>query len=138
MLAFYFFMFFKKSNFWASFQIFCNLLKQQFSYQQNSLRRNWMLEQPLAFSGCSTIQFFNSLPSLNTVSEAARGNLLLTVQHLCDIWDAMPLHWSPSACHLNPCLGKQTISLGVTSILSMCLCPPKGRYIYVLESATEH
>ena len=26
------------------------------------LRRNWMLDQPLDFTGCSSIQFFNSPP----------------------------------------------------------------------------
>ena len=31
---------------------------------KNSLRRNWMLEQPLDFTGCSSIQFYNTPPSL--------------------------------------------------------------------------
>ena len=34
-----------------------------------------MLKQPLTFTGCSGIQFFNS------------------PFHLCDLRDAMPLHW---------------------------------------------
>ena len=29
-----------------------------------TLRKNWILEQPLDFTGCSSIQFFNLLPSL--------------------------------------------------------------------------
>ena len=52
-----------------------------------------MLEQPLDFTGCSSIQFFNSPPSPNTVSEAARGTFPLTVQHLCDLREPMTLHW---------------------------------------------
>ena len=81
-----------------------------------------MLEQPLVFTGCSSIQFFNLPSSPTAVSQGAWCNLPLTVQHLCDLWDAMPLHWSPSAFHPNSCLGQQRISLGVTSILSMFLC----------------
>ena len=52
-----------------------------------------MLEQALVFTGCSSI-FLSSPLSPNTVSETARGRLPLTVQHLCDLPDAMPLH-----CH---------------------------------------
>ena len=44
-----------------------------------------MLEQPLVFTGCSRIQFLNLPLSPDTVSEAAQGNLPLTVQHLCDL-----------------------------------------------------
>ena len=64
-----------------------------------------MLEQPLDFTGCSSIQFFGSLPSLichpfpKTVSHAAQGYLPLTVQHLCDLQDAMQCYWSPSPSH---------------------------------------
>ena len=114
---------------------------------QNSFRRKWMLEQPLVFTGCSSIQFFNSPHSLNTVSEAAQGNLPLTMQHLCDLGNTMLLHCSPSASHPNPCLGKQRISLGVGSILWMYLCPhtkhASHRYylvgfIYLVGTATEH
>ena len=61
--------------------------------------RSWMLQQPLDFTGCSSIQFLNSPPSPDTVSEAARDYLPLTVQRLCDLRDAMPRHWSPSASH---------------------------------------
>ena len=44
-----------------------------------------MLEQPLDFIGYSNIQFFDSPPSPDTVSEAAWGYLLLTQQRLCDL-----------------------------------------------------
>ena len=57
-------------------------------------------------------------PFLYTVSQTTFGYLLLTVQHLCDLQDAIPHHWPP-----NPYLGKQTISLGVAIILSMYLRP---------------
>ena len=39
-----------------------------------------MLEQPLLFIGCSSIQFLNSPPFLNTVSQNTFGTLPLTVQ----------------------------------------------------------
>ena len=44
-----------------------------------------MLEQPLDFTGCSSIQFFNLPPSPNTVSEASRIYLPLNMQRLCDL-----------------------------------------------------
>lgn len=47
-------------------------------------------------------RFFIQLPFLNTVSQATHGTLLPTAQHLCDLWDAMPRHWSPSTS--NPTL----------------------------------
>ena len=75
------------------------------------------------FTGCLSIQFFDSPPFPNTVSQAAFGYLPLTVQHLCDLRDAIPHHWSTNASHPTPYLGKQRISLGVAIILSMCLCP---------------
>ena len=81
-----------------------------------------MLEQPLVFTGCSSIQFFNSPPVPNTVSEAAQSSLLLTVPHRCDLQDTMPRHSSPNASHPNPCLGKQKISLEVASVLTLYLC----------------
>ena len=49
-----------------------------------------MLEQPLLFTGCSSIQFFNSPPFLNTVSQNTFGTLPLTVQYLCDLRDGIP------------------------------------------------
>ena len=58
-----------------------------------------MLEQPLLFTGCSSTQFFNSPPFPNTVSKDSFGTLLLTVQYLYDLRDAMPHHWLPSTYH---------------------------------------
>ena len=89
--------------------------------KKNVFRRNWMLEALLVFSGCSSIQFFNSLPWPNRISDTVGGNIPLTV-YLCDLRETMPLHWSPSASLCNPCLGKQMIFLGVASLLTMCLC----------------
>ena len=68
-----------------------------------------MLEQHLGFTDCPSIQVFNSPPSPNTVSEVAQGSLPVTVQQLYDLQDAMPLHWSPSASHSYPYIGKQRI-----------------------------
>ena len=36
----------------------------------------------------------------STVSQDTFGNLPLTVQYLCDLWDVMPRHWSRSTSHL--------------------------------------
>ena len=73
------------------------------------------------FTGCSSMQFFNLLPSTKTVSEAAKESPPLTVQHLCDLQDAISLQWLPSASHPNPCLGKQRTALGVANISIMGL-----------------
>ena len=81
------------------------------------------LGNPYFLTGCLSIQFFDSLPFPPTVSQTTFGYLLLTVQYLCNLRDAMPRHWSPDASHPTPYLGKQRISLGVAIILSMCLCP---------------
>ena len=48
--------------------------------------------------------------------------LPLTAQHLCDLQDTMPCHWSPGTSHPTSYLGRQRISLRVTIILSICLC----------------
>ena len=66
-----------------------------------------LYKTPLGEAGCSgnpyfltgslSIQFFDSPPFSHTVSQATFGYLLLTVQHLCDLRDAMPHHWSPTA-----------------------------------------
>ena len=44
--------------------------------------------------GAQASSFLIHTPSPNTVSEAAKGDLPLTVHHFCDIRDDMPLHWS--------------------------------------------
>ena len=46
---------------------------------------------------------------LSTVSKATFGKLHLTAQPLCDLRDAMPSHWSPSASH--PTLTRETEDL---------------------------
>ena len=66
---------------------------------QNFLKRNWMLRQPLLFVYWLPKHPVFSPPFFNTVSQATTGYLLLTVQHLCDLGDAMPCHWSPDAPH---------------------------------------
>ena len=69
-----------------------------------------MLRQPLLFDWLPEHPVFDSPPFSQTVSQATFGYLLLTVQHLCDLRDAMPHHRSPSASHPTPYLGKQKIS----------------------------
>ena len=44
-----------------------------------------MLDEPLLFTGSSSIQFFNSPPFPNTVSQDTFGNLPLSVQYLFDL-----------------------------------------------------
>ena len=104
-----------------------------FFKQKRWLKRILSDKTPLGETGCLgnhflftvylSIQFFDTHLFSHTGSQAAFGYLLLTMQHLCDLLDAMPCHCSPSASHPTPYLGKQRISLGVAIILSMCLCP---------------
>ena len=77
MLVFYSFVF-KKTN---KKLFICLLLTFEYS-QQNSLRRNWMLEQHLVFTRSSSIQFFNSPPFHSQL-----GHLWYPVQH------GMPCHF---------------------------------------------
>ena len=59
-----------------------------------------MLEQPLLFTGCSSIQFFNSPPFPK--HRQLGHTLYLTpqcVQPLYNFWDAIPGDWSPSGSH---------------------------------------
>ena len=62
-----------------------------------------MLEQPLLFTGCSSIQFFNS-PPFPEHSQLGYTwyPIHLAVKLLCYLRIAMPRHWSPSAS--NPTL----------------------------------
>ena len=70
-------------------------------FLHNSLRRTWMSEQQLLFL------------------DAQASSFLI---NFCDLQDTMPTHWSNSHFPPNPYLGKIRISLGVTSIVSMCFC----------------
>ena len=70
-----------------------------------------MLEQPLLFTGYSSIQFLNSPPFLNIVSRDTFGTLPFAVQYLCDLQGAMPLHWSP-------CTSAHVLSLLATSLIN--------------------
>ena len=67
---------------------------------------------------CLCIQFFYSFPFPNTVSLVTFGYLPLTVQHLCDLQDAMPSPLVTKCLSPNPYLGKWRISLGVTRCAS--------------------
>ena len=93
------------------------------TFNKTPLRRNWMPKQPLLFAyWCLGIQFFDLPPYFDTVSYATYGYLPLTVQHLCDLQDAMPCHWLPGASH-PPLLFREAEDFSeVTTILSMCLC----------------
>ena len=70
-----------------------------------------MLEQPVLFTGCSRIQFFNARPFPNTVSQDTFGTLPSTLKYLCDLQDTIPLHWSPSAFHPSLTLIDQNLPL---------------------------
>ena len=57
-------------------------------YLQNSLRRTWMLRQPLFFTyWLPKHPFFDSPLFPTTVSQVTFGYLPLTMQHLCDLLD---------------------------------------------------
>ena len=64
-----------------------------------------MIEQPLLLTGWSS-RFLIYDPLPNTVSYATLGTLQLTVQSFCDIQDARPHQWSPSAS--QPTLSRKT------------------------------
>ena len=81
-----------------------------------------MPEQPLVFPGYSSIQFFHSTFLSTIASEANRGTLSLTVQHLCDLRE-------PMLPHVHQLLPTQAlpreaeVSLGVPSILRILPTP---------------
>ena len=71
-----------------------------FNLNKTPLGETGCLSNPyFLLTGCLSIQFFDSPPFPNTVNLAAVGYLPLTLQHLCDLQDTMPCHWSPSASH---------------------------------------
>ena len=90
------------------------------------LKKNWMYKQLYRFTyWLLRLPVFWFTPN----TEATNGNLPITVLH--QVLPTEPLHcqWvytlqptTHCASHPNPCLGKMNISLGVASILSMCLC----------------
>ena len=98
-----------------------SLIKLIYILDKTSLG-DWMREQPFLFTGCSSIQFFNSLPFLKQNRLGQTWYPTHHLQSLCDLRDTIPGHWSPSACH--PTFPrKQKFSLGVARILRICLCP---------------
>ena len=96
----------KQTNFFFLFLFFCVLIFQHYYYfvfcfscfdarNQTVLGETGCLSHPYFFTGCSSIHFFihSSFPNranLDTVS-----TLLLTVQHVCDLWDHVLWHRSP-------------------------------------------
>ena len=73
-----------------------------FNLNKTPLGETGCLSNPyVLLTGCLGIQFFlfTPPPFPNTVSKATFGYLYLTVQHLCDLQDAMPCHLSPIASH---------------------------------------
>ena len=83
------------------------------------LRRNWMLEQPLDFTGCSNIQFFNSpLPLTQLVRLPGVTYHLLCSS--CVTYGTLCHAIGHQVFPTNTCLGKQRFSLGMASILIMC------------------
>ena len=73
-----------------------------FSLYKTLLGETGCLGNPyFLLTGCLNIQFFDSPPFFNTVSQAVFGYLAMTARHLYDLQDPMPHHWSPSASHLS-------------------------------------
>ena len=118
---FTFFAFLYLVYYYAFFMLLCSL--------PNSLRVKRTVEQLLVFTGCSSIKFFNSsLFSEHSELGYLQYPIRTFITH-CAVpaWltgghDAALLtkYFSP-----NHYIGKQRISLGVTSILNrkMCFCP---------------
>ena len=77
-------------------------IDSRFLLQRFAMENRWIWNRidyhPCITSG-PTKPFPNSPPFPNTISEAVRGYILLTVQCLCDLRDAMPRHCSSSASH---------------------------------------
>ena len=57
------------------------------------------LSSPKKLNNVFLQQLFNSCSFPNKVSQGTFGTLPLTEQYLCDLRNAMPCHWSPSASH---------------------------------------
>ena len=105
-----------KKNFFKTFLKF--LTPKNFI---NPYGRNWLLEQPLDFTGCSSIQFFNSHPFPEHSQLAHTWHITPHCAVLVWLtWHHATL-WVTKRFPPNHCLGKQKISLGVASILRMCL-----------------
>ena len=99
-----------------------------------------MLEQPLLFTGCSSIQFFNSFfgnlrdtmprqwSSLSshflwlTGHDAASEVITLISYNLCELRDTMLCQRLPLSFPTQPVLWNHRISLDVASVLTMYLC----------------
>ena len=104
-----------------------------------------MLEKRLLLTGCSSIQVFNSRPF------PKHGQLDHTwwpAPHCAALVCLTGHYATPLVTKCFPpnlCLEEQRISLGVTSILAMCLCSLsyftshlKVDSVYVLEAAAEY
>ena len=76
---------------------------------------NILYKTPLGETGCicnpyfyllvayaSSFFYSSELISINTVSLGPYGYIPITVQHLCDLRDTMPRHWSLDASQGNP------------------------------------
>ena len=72
-----------------------------FNLNKTPLGETGCLSNPyFLLTGCLGIQFFFIHPAYPTQSvRLPFGYLPLTMQHLCDLQDTMPCHWSPSASH---------------------------------------
>ena len=101
----------------AYFLLFCNLLKWQFRSQQNSFRKNCMLDQPLVFTGCSFPDTVIEKTQGTTTHCAASGSYTI----LLFTWVFPP----------NPYLGKKRISqvsaqFSIPLYVASCLSHPLG------------
>ena len=90
-----FFLFFTfLSNFITLFS-FC--FSSFYALNKTPLEETRCLTNPYVFIGCSSIQFFNSRLFCKTVNQFTFNTLPLTVQHLGNLWNTMPLHYM--LCH---------------------------------------
>ena len=94
--------------------LICHFLWQPCS--KTFLRETGCLGNPYFFlTGCLDIQFFDSPPFLNTISQTTFGYLPLSLQHLCGLQDAIPFHWSSCAFHSTLAQGSRGFSQGQQS-----------------------
>ena len=89
-------------DWWCNVSFLTWRIDSTFLLQRFAVENRWIWNRikyhPFITSG-PTKPFPNSPPFPNTVSEAVRGYLLLTVQCLRDLRDAMPRHCSSSVSH---------------------------------------
>ena len=106
--------FFGKQNFLAP----KNLIKLFYTLNKTPSGETRCLSNIYDLLAAQAYSFSIHLPFSNTVSQDTFGTLSPTLQYLCDLWEAIICLESHATKLVIP-----LISLGLASILSMCLYP---------------